>query len=202
MNTETDFDIENYSPIELTQELKKSSLRIQKLQAERSSMHPTSPEHFIREAEIELELDQLKALRTSIGKKLLQHDQQLQKRQQDRAIEAGEQVDTLVDSHLEKLAAWTQKASLLSDLASDFEELLADAKRIQTLNSVAAKGGAAKPLGGIVPKNHIQRLRKTLIAAFGTTPIADVNPVRDAPARAFDLVADVEEVIQRIAKAG
>ena len=196
---ENSYDVEfSDDQIALQQELKRSSRHLQKLQEEKKQLHMSLPEHFVREAEIENEIDQLKRRRTEMGKALLNHEKKAEQAKEKRSLEAAKKRDKLIDGHLNKVAAFVKKARGLEKLSKDFEALVAEAKEIEVLNR---KAGYTFPVGGITPKNHTTMLRNHLVSLFGFSVMANIHPVRDSSMRSFDIAAHADSIVKAIVDA-
>jgi hypothetical protein len=185
------------SPVDLTQDLKRSSRVIKILQVELDLLPRTLPEHFVREAEIEIEITNLKAERSKIGKALLEHDRASQDRRIEQSEEAAKKRDELVAEYLKNIASFTSAARSISIMGKKFDQLLDEGEEIRKLNSMAARAGLAKPYGVIFPDKLRRYTRDHIISSFGGIGnFANLNPVRNRVADDFSLQAVIETAIK------
>lgn len=201
MSTET-VDYYQLSEIELTQLLKQKTKEISKLQVEQKDLQLNTPVSFIRSTEIDAAIDEIQAQRTAAGKCLLQLDLQRKGKERQNAKRAQKELDSLVDSHLDKLTKWARRAQQLKAIAAEYDQLVIEAKRIESLNNYAARGGYGRKVGALVPRSYRDRMRKLLISTFGFESISNINPVRHSADRSYDITIEVERLIKNITSAG
>ena len=169
---------ETMSVIDLSQELKRLSRKLFTLQQDARSIVPKLPEDYVRAADLEQQIEEVKSERVAVGKLLLEADKATEARRAERAEEAARERDAKLNAYCTSLKKFAKNLNALTNLGAEYEALMAEGREIEKLNNSATK---RKPIGVILPSRQRDLLRKTLVSTFGLQAIAGITRQEGCP---------------------
>lgn len=189
-------DYSKLSDIELTNELKRLTRDLKKVQSTRIS-DPKLPEHFVKQAEVEAQMDEIKAQQSQLGELLLERDKQRQKRSDQRLDKLAETGAEAAEKLLEKLPQFSHQISLAFDvLAPEYAEILELSKTVRKTNMTLLGSNRPQCVPAslkIEPNNLAKLLKEQIRAAFGPDT-ANVFLPQQSPG--FDIKTAVDDIVQ------
>lgn len=190
-------DYSTFSDIELSNRLKVLTRELKKAQSSRNS-NPTEPDHFVKNAEIDAQMDEIRTQQTQLGEMLLDRDKERQKRAAERmeqqAITGAEKAEEL----LSKLPEFAHKVSVaFGMLGEGYAELLALSHAIRKTNMVLLGSNKRQCVPAAVwiePNNLHKLLKEAFRASFGADA---ANVFLPQQSQGFDIKTAVEAIVQQ-----
>ena len=185
----------NYeSDIELSNELKRLSRSVKKLQSSIPT-NPTTPADYVEKARIEAEITDIANRQTTIGTTLLERDKAAEKRKAELLTTKATMGTEKANELLQRLPEFADKVSIaFKVLGDEYAELLQLSTELRQINQLLLNANLPQCVPAAVkiePNNMHKLLKEAFRESFGSNT-ADVFLPQKTDS--FDIVDEVKEI--------